>query len=111
MSGKSTLNNSGIRPVEYKVLVLPKEVERKTAGGLLLADSTVEKEEFGRMEGIMVAVSPMAFSFPDWPADVPKPQVGQRVMFARYQADKVIGRDGLDYWIMSDRSVIATIEE
>ena len=109
-SGQATLNSSGIHPLDYKILVLPKEVERKTKGGLILADQTVEKEEFGRKEGILVAKSPMAFKNPDWPEDVPTPQVGQRVMFSKYQAETVQGRDGATYWIMNDKSVMAVIE-
>jgi chaperonin GroES len=104
-------NPSGIQPLGYKILVLPKEVETKTKGGLLLPETKVEKEGFQRREGIIVAMSPMAFHNPDWPADAPKPQIGDRVMFARYQADEIIGRDGATYWIMNDQSVMATIED
>lgn len=111
MSGQPTLNGSGIRPLEYKILVLPKEVEAKTKGGLFLPDTKVEKDGFQRREGILVALSPMAFSFPDWPPSASKPKVGDRVMFARYQADEVIGKDGQTYWIMSDKAIMATIEE
>jgi len=109
--GRNTSNTSGIRPVEYKILVLPREVEKKTKGGLILADSTVEKNEFGRMEGILVAASPMAFKFQDWPEDARAPQVGDRVMFSRYNADTVQGRDGATYWIMNDKSVMAVMEQ
>ncbi len=105
------LNGSGVAPMGYKILVLPKEVEAKTKGGLLLPESKVEKDGFQRREGIIVAMSPMAFTFPDWPAGAQKPQVGDRVMFARYQADELTGRDGQTYWIMEDRSIMATIED
>lgn len=108
--GKTISNPSGIKPVEYKVLVEPKEVDRTTKGGLILADETVEKESFGRQEGVLVAVSPMAFKFADWPADVATPQVGERVMFSKYNADQVQGSDGKTYWIMNDKSVMAVIE-
>jgi co-chaperonin GroES (HSP10) len=104
-------NPSGINPLGYKILVLPREVETKTKGGLFLPETKVEKEGFQRREGIIVAMSPMAFHNPDWPADAPKPQVGDRVMFARYQADEITGRDGATYWIMNDQSVMATIED
>lgn len=109
--GLPTLNNSGINPLGYKIVVLPKEVEEKTKGGLYLPETKVEKDEFQRREGIIVAMSPMAFCNPDWPADAQKPQVGDRVMFARYQADELTGKDGRKYWIMNDTSVMATIEE
>lgn len=106
-------NQSGIRPMEYNVLVLPKEVEDKTAGGLFLPDEVKEKEEFGRMEGTLVAVSPMAFSFDEWPAELEaqKPQVGQRVMFSKYQATEIMGRDGKKYWLMKDRSIAGVMSD
>lgn len=110
-AGKTTSNTSGIWPVEFKVLVLPKEVEKKTKGGLILSDATVEKNEFGRMEGVLVAASPMAFKFEDWPDGARSPQVGDRVMFSRYNADSVQGRDGATYWIMNDKSVMAVMEQ
>jgi len=111
MSGQKPLNRSGINPVGYKILVLPREVEAKTKGGLFLPESKVEKDGFQRREGIIVAMSPMAFHNPDWPAEAVKPKSGDRVMFARYQADEVTGNDGQTYWIMNDQSVIAVIEE
>ncbi len=111
MDGIVRMNASGISPMGYKVLVLPREVETKTKGGLILAESTVEKDGFQRRAGVIVALSPMAFTFPDWPKDSPKPQIGDRVMYARYQADEVKGRDGQDYWIMEDRAIMAVIED
>ena len=105
-------NESGIRVVEYNVLVKPVEVEAKTKGGLLLADSIVEKEEFGRMEGHLVGVSPMAFKNSDWPADAEalKPQVGDKVIFSRYGATEITGRDGGKYWLMKDTTICGVFE-
>lgn len=105
------INTSGIRPVEYNCLVKPSDVETKTKGGLLLAESTVEKNEFGRMEGTLVAASPMAFKFEDWPDGVPGPQIGETVLFSRYQATELTGRDGAKYWMMKDRSIIGVMEK
>lgn len=102
-----TRNASGIRPTEYKVLVLPKAVEMKTAGGLLLPETKIEKDSFARQEGVLVAVSPMAFTNPDW---VDPPKVGDRVMFSKYNADEVQGRDGATYWIMKDTAIVAVME-
>jgi co-chaperonin GroES (HSP10) len=104
------MNASGIKPMEYNVLVKPSEVEKTTKGGLILADSTVEKEEFGRMEGTLVATSPMAFSFAEWPEGEPKPKIGDRVLFSRYQATELTGRDGGKYWMMKDKSIMGVME-
>jgi chaperonin GroES len=104
------MNTSGIKPKEYNVLVKPDDVEKKTKGGIILADSTVEKEEFGRMEGVMVAASPLAFSYAEWPDAGEIPKVGERVLFSRYQATEVQGRDGGKYWLMKDRAIAGVIE-
>ena len=100
------MNQSGIRPMEYNVIVKPDDVETTTKGGLIIPPSKIEKDEFARTEGTLVAASPMAFSFTDWPADDDsKPRVGDRVVFSRYQATEVTGRDGGKYWIMKDKAI------
>ena len=104
------LNGSGIRPVQYMVIVQPDEVEKTTKGGIILPDTKVEKDEFQRMEGQLVAVSPMAFTFKDWPDGAPKPKVGDRVTFARYNATEITGRDGGKYWFMKDESILGVME-
>ena len=100
-----------MNPVEYNVLVLPMEVEAKTKGGLIMPDDTVEKEKFGRMEGTLIAVSPMAFAFDDWPEDAEGPKVGDRVMFSRYAASELTGKDGGTYWLMKDKSIIVVMDD
>lgn len=104
------LNGSGIRPVQYMVIVKPDEVEKTTKGGIILPDTKVEKDEFQRMEGLLVAVSPMAFTFKDWPDGAEKPKVGDRVTFARYNATEITGRDGGKYWFMKDESILGVME-
>jgi len=105
------MNTSGIKPMEYNVLVKPVEVEAKTKGGLILSESTVEREEFGRVEGYLVAASPMAFTFEDWPEASVGPMIGDRVMFSKYQATEITGRDGAKYWMMKDKAIVAVVDE
>lgn len=107
MSGENT---SGIRPTEYKVLVEPKEVEKTTGGGLILPDDVVEKDGFSREEGILVAAAPMAFLLDNGEIDPGRPKIGERVAFAKYNATNIRGRDGNDYWIMNDKSIMAVID-
>lgn len=104
------MNGSGIKPVGYNVIVKPQAVEVKTKGGLLLPDQVIEKDSFGRTEGVLVAVSPMAFAFEEWPDGEPKPQVGDQVMFSRYNATEMQGRDGVTYWLMKDQSIVGIME-
>lgn len=107
-----TDDTSGIKPQGYNVLVLPREVEAKTKGGLYLPDDTKDREQFAQTEGVLVAVSPMAFAFKDWPEDRAgdKPAIGDRVLFSRYLATKVRGADGREYWLMKDESIAGVMK-
>ena len=104
------MNTSGIRPVSTNVLVRPKDVEERTAGGLIKPDMATEKDAFARTEGVLVAVSPLAFGWQNWPEDTQPPQVGDRVIFSRYAANEITGADGGKYWLMADESIAGVIE-
>lgn len=106
------MNSSGIHPLEYNVLVKPKVVEEKTEGGLYLPSETREREQFGQMEGELIAVSPAAFTFnyEGWPEDAALPEVGDRVFFSKYQATEVKGSDGETYWLMKDKSLAGVMK-
>lgn len=99
------MTDCGIQPMEYNVIVKPDVVEEKTAGGLYIPEDKKEKDEFAQTIGTLIAVSPMAFAFADWPDGARKPQVADRVIFSRYQATEVKGQDGKKYWLMKDRVI------
>lgn len=105
------MNESGIQPMADNVLVRPKKVEERTAGGIFIPEDTKEREQFGQIEGDMVAASPGAFryNYPEWPDGASRPQVGDRVIFSRYQATEVKGRDGEKYWLMKDTSIAGVL--
>lgn len=106
------MNTSGIRPMEYNILVKPDPVEATTKGGLIIPESKKEKDGFARTEGTLVAISPMSFMNSDWPVSMDhlKPKPGDRVIFSRYQATQVKGKDGEDYWLMKDASIAGVME-
>lgn len=104
------VNTSGIKPTEFKVLLRPKEVEEKTAGGIIIPDEKKERDQYAAQEGLLVAASPLAFTYEDnWPAEA-RPQVGQRVIFAKYAGASVKGKDGVDYRLVADKDIGAVLE-
>lgn len=105
---KST-QNSGIHPIEYNVVVKPEKVAEQTSGGLYVPDAARERDQYGEHKGVLVALSPMAFSFEEWPEDEPKPQKGQRVIFVKYAGTLVQGDDGEDYRVMKDKDVLGVL--
>lgn len=117
-------NTSGIVPTEFKVLILPKEVE-EAASKVKLADGSeikiwkpvesAEKEKWATMEGTLVAKAPLAFTYAsaeEWAAaGSAPPEVGKRILFAKYSGVRHKGRDGVEYVIANDKDVLAILED
>lgn len=102
-------NDSGLRPIEYNVVVKPDPVEEKTAGGIIIPINKTERDKLAIDEGTLVAVSPHAFSYADWPEGEEPPKPGARVMFARY-AGSLHERNGVEYRILKDKDLVAVVE-
>lgn len=104
-------NESGLYPVEFNVVVKPDAVETVSAGGIIMrTNSAAEREKLAIEEGVLIAASPMAFSYADWPEGARKPQVGDRVMWKRF-AGLLRERNGHDYRVLLDKDIVAIIEE
>lgn len=101
-------NKSGIFPIEYKILVAPIEVDEKTKGGIIIPDQTKERDQFAQMQGTLVAVSPLAFSY-EGTVEWSKPKPGDKVLFAKYAGTVVDGKDGKKYRLVNDKDVAAVL--
>lgn len=99
-----------IQPIEFNVLVKPKVVENKTASGLYLPDQTVEADKYAQQKGEIVALSPLAFSYADWPEGTVLPKVGDTVFFGKYAGTMVKDDDGTEYRLVKDKEIAAVIQ-
>ena len=99
--------SNGIHPVGHRVLVLPKEVERKTSSGILLVDKVVMMEEMAQTQGVIVAVGDTCWD--DQPA--PWAKVGDLVMFGKYAGVVYEGNDGVKYRVLNDKDIVAVLDE
>jgi co-chaperonin GroES (HSP10) len=103
-------NQTGILPTEFKVLIAPKPVEEKV-GSIIIPDMTKESEKYAQIEGRIVAVSHLAFTYAtaeEWGDHKPKP--GDRVLYAKYAGVRVKGKDGKEYVLVNDKDVCAVVE-
>lgn len=100
------VNTSGMQPVEYKILIAPEAIEEVSAGGIVLAGKTTEREAMAQVKGTLVAIGGNAFE--DWKGDIP--QVGDKVWFAKYAGFNVKGSDGKDYRLCNDKDLAAIVE-
>jgi chaperonin GroES len=100
-------NTSGLVPVEYKILIEPEEVELKSAGGIVLATATTEKEKMAQVRGKLIAVGGNAFE--DWKEPIPK--IGDNILYAKYAGIVVKGKDGREWRLANDKDVTAISAE
>jgi chaperonin GroES len=95
---------STLKPLEDKiVLKVEKEVEKTSAGGLIIQTMQEEKPQ----EAIVVAVGP-GITFGNGEKMVPDVSVGDKVLFSKYQGTEVTV-DNEKFLILSYRDILAVI--
>lgn len=103
------MNATGIRPQSSRILIEPNRADEKTEGGLFLPTEVQTKDGHAQTKGRIVELGPEAFD--DYGGEAPK--AGDMVYFNRYAGANttIKGNDDLDYWIIQDGDILATIEE
>ena len=97
------------QPLGSYVIVKPKDVERKSQGGILLSYSNEDRVKGATIEGVVVAIGPLAFKDEMNPGGEPWYQVGDRVIFVKY-GGKFIKCDEEDYIIFRYEDVMCKLE-
>lgn len=105
------MNNSGIKPLDVRVLVFPDPVEEVTKGGIILPGTAVEKDKYATVKATLVAAGVNAFAEARANPAFEVPQPGARVMIAKYGGVLITGKDGADYRIMNDEDIVAVLED
>jgi len=82
-----------------KVLVLPKEAEKKTASGIIIPDSAKEKPQTGK---VVLVGSPKK----DEPMEI---SVGDVVFYGKYSGTELTF-EGIDYLLISQTDVLFVAE-
>jgi len=105
-------NPSGISPTEYKVVVLPNEVGEKI-GNVFVPQETQERHQFAVQEGVIIAVSPLAFTYAsaeEWGrVNASPPKVGDTVIYAKFAGLVRKGSDGKSYRIINDKDIVGAL--
>lgn len=98
-----------INPLLHGVLILPDDVEKKTAGGIIIPDQVTEKERKAVDYGTVVRVGPRAFI--DYGRDPTILSKGDRVTYSRYAGKTVKDIDGVEYMLINDVDILALLTE
>ena len=98
-----------IECVEFNVLIQPDPIPTQTKHGLAYPETVLEQRKHAQTIGTMVQASPLAFNYADWPEGARKPEVGDRVIFARHAGTFVSDPDGNEYRACKDKDIVAVI--
>ncbi len=90
--------NLSIKPLADRVVIEPAAAEKKTASGIIIPDTAVEKPQ----KGTVVAAGP---GKKDEPTTV---KVGDKVLYGKY-AGTEITIEGKDYLIMKESDLFAIV--
>lgn len=101
-------NKVSLKPVEYRVLVLPDQVSDELGEGILIkTKKTKENDIRSQTRGTIILLSDVAFS-DKWYGT--KPKVGDKIEYAMYAGQQFIEND-VKYIIMNDQDIIGLIKE
>ena len=97
------------RPTGWRMLVLPFKMKEKTKGGLVLAETTLERQQVASQVGLVLAMGPQCYKDKERYPEGPWCKVKDWVMFARYAGSR-IKIDGGEMRLLNDDEVLATID-
>jgi chaperonin GroES len=109
-------NNSGIVPIDKRVLVMPDPVSEKI-GSIFIPETHKEKEEYAQTLATVIAVGETAFGEAIVEAKryglaFSAPMPGDRVIIGKYAGMRLKGpKDGGDYRMINDDDICARLED
>ena len=97
------------KPTGWRMIVLPFKMKEKTKGGLVLAETTLEKQQVGSQVGLVMAMGPQCYKDKERYPEGPWCKEKDWIMFARYAGSR-IKIDGGEMRLLNDDEVLATID-
>ena len=97
------------QPTGWRMLVLPFKMKEKTKGGLILAETALERQQVASQCGLVLRMGPDCYKDKDRYPKGPWCKEGEWVMFARYAGSR-IKIEGGEIRLLNDDEVLATIK-
>lgn len=97
--------NKKIRPLSDRIVVQPREVETRTAGGIVIPD-TADKDK--PIQGTVIAIG--TGKYIDGKLQPLQVQVGDKILFGKY-AGTAVKLDDQEYLVMREEDVMGVLEE
>ena len=97
------------KPTGWRMIVLPFKMKEKTKGGLVLAETTLEKQQVASQVGLVLAMGSQCYKDKERYPEGPWCKEKDWIMFARYAGSR-IKIDGGEMRLLNDDEVLATID-
>lgn len=99
-----------IKPLGFRVLIEPCDMEKVTEGGIVLPDTTVDRQKAVTQEGYIVDVGPSAWK--DLDKNGPWAKVGDKVLYSKYGTKRLIDpTTSKEYVLANDEDIMCKIED
>ena len=97
------------QPTGWRLIVLPFKMDEKTKGGIIMNETTLEKQQVASQCGNVLAMGPQCYSDKERYPEGPWCKVGDWVIFARYAGSR-IQIEGGEIRLLNEDEILATIE-
>ena len=97
------------KPTGWRILVLPFKMKEKTKGGVIMAGTSLERQQLAAQCANVLAVGPDAYRDKDRYPQGPWCKVGDWIVFARYAGSR-IKIEGGEVRLLNDDEILATIK-
>ena len=97
------------KPTGWRLIVLPFKMEEKTKGGIILNETTIEKQQVASQCGNVLAMGDACYTDKERYPNGPWCKVGDWVIFARYAGSR-INIEGGEIRLLNEDEILATIK-
>jgi chaperonin GroES len=98
------------KPTGWRLIVLPFKMDEKTKGGIIMNESTLEKQQVASQCGNVLAMGPQCYMDKERYPHGPWCKVGDWVIFARYAGSR-IQIEGGEVRLLNEDEVLATVQD
>ena len=98
------------QPTGWRLIVLPFKMDEKSKGGIIMNESTLEKQQVASQCGNVLAMGPQCYMDKERYPNGPWCKVGDWVIFARYAGSR-IQIEGGEVRLLNEDEVLATVQD
>ena len=96
-------------PTGWRLIVLPFKMDERTKGGIIMNETTLEKQQVASQCGNVLAMGPQCYTDKERYPERPWCKVGDWVIFARYAGSR-IQIEGGEIRLLNEDEILATIK-